>query len=263
MAKEKFKREYLGIPYVLFMFLFVVLPMVILFFYAFTDGQGQISFANFLAFFQDRRTVGTLIYSLGIALVTTLLCLLLAYPLAYILVYGGFRRRNVLLLLFIMPMWINFTLRMTALKELLSMLEQNLAFYPEFNTIIGMSYDFLPFMILPIYNALAKIDISYREAAMDLGAKPWSILLHVMIPLSMPGVISGINMVFLPAMTNYVVLDMLYNSTFIMGSLIGSYFSIYDWNNGSLIAVILLFLVFIITFLSGEFSDVTENGGFL
>ena len=118
-------------------------------------------------------------------------------------------------------------------------------------------------MILPIYNALAKIDISYQEAAMDLGAKSWGILLHVMIPLSMPGVISGINMVFLPAMTNYVVLDMLYNSTYIMGSLIGSYFNIYDWHNGSLIAVILLFLVFIITFISGEFSDATENGGLL
>lgn len=259
MTKIKLKREYLGIPYLLFMILFVVLPVIILFFYAFTDGKGQISFANFQAFFQDRRTVGTLVYSLGIALVTTLLCLLLAYPLAYILVYGGFRRGNVLLLLFIMPMWINFTLRMTALKEVLSLLEQNLAFYPELNTIIGMTYDFLPFMVLPVYNALAKIDLSYQEAAMDLGARPRSILLHVIIPLSMPGVLSGINMVFLPAMTNYVVLDMLYNSTYIMGSLIGSYFSIYDWHNGSLIAVILLLLVFVITFISGEFSDAAEG----
>ena len=91
-----------------------------------------------------------------------------------------------------------------------------------------MTYDFLPFMILPIYNTIAKIDHSYIEAAKDLGAKSYRVFLRVILPLSIPGIISGITMVFLPSMTNYVVLDMMYNSTYIMGSLVGSYFSMYD-----------------------------------
>ena len=158
-----------------------------------------------------------------------------------------------------MPMWINFTLRITALKEILTMIEGNLAFHPFLNTVIGMTYDFLPFMILPIYNTIAKIDHSYIEAALDLGAKHHRVFTRVILPLSIPGIISGITMVFLPAMTNYVVLDMMYNSTYIMGSLVGSYFNMYDWNNGSVISMILLILILFLSMLTGEFSDKEEN----
>ena len=118
-----------------------------------------------------------------------------------------------------------------------------------------MTYDFLPFMILPIYNTIAKIDHSYIEAAKDLGAKSYRVFLRVILPLSIPGIISGITMVFLPSMTNYVVLDMMYNSTYIMGSLVGSYFSMYDWNNGSYISMILLILIGLLSTITGEFSD--------
>ena len=118
-----------------------------------------------------------------------------------------------------------------------------------------MTYDFLPFMILPIYNTIAKIDRSYIEAALDLGAELHNVFFRVILPLSMPGIVSGITMVFLPAMTNYVVLDMMYNSTYIMGSLIGSYFNMYDWNNGSVISMILLILILLLSMITGEFSD--------
>lgn len=151
-----------------------------------------------------------------------------------------------------MPMWINFTLRITALKEILSMIEGNLAYYPFINTIIGMTYDFLPFMILPLYTTLSKLDKSVIEAASDLGADNFQTFIKVILPLSVPGIVSGVSMVFLPAMTNYVVLDMLYNSTYIMGSLIGSYFSAYDWHNGSMIALILLVIICIVTLVSGD-----------
>lgn len=124
-------------------------------------------------------------------------------------------------MVFVMPMWINFTLRITALKEILTVIEGNLAYHPFLNTLIGMTYDFLPFMILPIYTTLEKLDNSLLEAAADLGADTVRTFLKVTFPLSVPGIISGIVMVFLPSMTNYVVLDMLYNSTYIMGSLIG------------------------------------------
>ena len=158
-----------------------------------------------------------------------------------------------------MPMWINFTLRITALKEILTLIEGNLAFHPFLNTVIGMTYDFLPFMILPIYNTITKIDHSYIEAAKDLGAKSYRVFLRVILPLSIPGIISGITMVFLPSMTNYVVLDMMYNSTYIMGSLVGSYFSMYDWNNGSVISMILLILILLLSTITGEFSDKEDN----
>jgi spermidine/putrescine transport system permease protein len=154
-----------------------------------------------------------------------------------------------------MPMWINFTLRITALKEILTILEGNLAYHPFLNTIIGMTYDFLPFMILPIYTTLLKLDKSLLEAASDLGADSFHVFLKVTLPLSVPGIISGIVMVFLPSMTNYVVLDMLYNSTYIMGSLIGAYFSAYDWHNGSMIALILLIIILVFTIFTDRYSD--------
>lgn len=258
MKKENL-RSILGIPYFLFLLIFVVCPVLILVYYAFTNGAGELSFENFILFFSDSKAIGTLIYSGMIAITTTIVCLLLAYPVAYILAKGEFKRGNVLLMLFVMPMWINFTLRITALKEILTMIEGNLAFHPFLNTVIGMTYDFLPFMILPIYNTIAKIDHSYIEAARDLGAKSYKVFVRVILPLSVPGIISGVTMVLLPSMTNYVVLDMMYNSTYIMGSLVGSYFNMYDWNNGSVISMILLILIFILSIITGEFTEKEDS----
>ncbi len=255
MRVLKFSRKSLGIPYAVFLVLFVALPLLVLLYYAFTNGQGQFTVSNFAGFFTDPNTLGTLCYSLAVAFVTTLVCLLLAYPAAYFLATSHMKRKQVLILLFIMPMWINFSLRITALKELLTLFEGNLARYPFMNAVIGMSYDFLPFMILPIYNTLSRLDISLIEAAKDLGANDVSAFLKVTLPLSVPGIVSGVSMVFLPAMTNYVVLDMLYNSTYIMGSLIGSYFSAYNWHGGSMIALILLAIIIAFTLLTRGMED--------
>ena len=144
---------------------------------------------------------------------------------------------------------------------MLTFLEGNLAMHPFLNAVIGMSYDFLPFMILPIYTTISRLDHSLLEAAADLGADEKTAFWKVTLPLSMPGVISGISMVFLPAMTNYVVLDMLYNSTYIMGSLIGSYFSAYNWHGGSMIALILLAFICLFTLLTGTGEDDHRRGG--
>ncbi len=263
MRKFSFSRKSLGIPYALFLILFVVLPLLVLIYYGFTNGQGQFTLENLTGFFTDPNTTGTLFYSLAVAFVTTAFCLLLAYPIAYILATSRLKGRSVILMIFIMPMWINFSLRMTALKEILTMLEGNLAMYPFFNAVIGMSYDFLPFMILPIYNTLEKQDVSLREAAMDLGASPVKTFLKITLPLSVPGIISGITMVFLPSMTNYVVLDMLYNSTYIMGSLIGSYFAAYNWHGGSMIALILLAVIGLFTLLTGGEEENVRGGALL
>ncbi len=210
-------------------------------------------------FFTSTNTLGTLFYSFGLAIVTTSVCLLIAYPTAYVLARSDLKKKYVLLMLFILPMWINFTLRITALKEILSVLEGNISRYPFLNSVIGMTYDFLPFMLLPLYTSLQKMDKSLLEAASDLGANRLTVFLRVTLPLSVPGIISGVTMVLLPSMTNYVVLDMLYNSTYIMGSLIGSYFSAYDWHNGSMISLVLLVIIFIVTLVTNRFSDKDAN----
>ena len=248
MRSSRFAKSGLGIPYALFLLLFVVAPLFVLLYYAFTNGQGQFTVQNLAAFFTSPNTIGTLAYSFALAVVTTCVCVLLAYPIAYILARSNMRHKSVILVAFVMPMWINFTLRITALKEILTVLE-------------GMTYDFLPFMILPMYTTLMKLDTSLIEAAGDLGANPVQTFLKVTLPLSVPGIISGITMVFLPSMTNYVVLDMLYNSTYIMGSLIGSYFASYDWHNGSMIALILLLIILIFTLFTNKYSDEDEGRG--
>ncbi len=260
MKGFRFSRKQLGIPYALFLLLFVVAPLLVIIFYAFTNGQGKFTMDNFVGFFSSPNTIGTLVYSFEIAVVTTCVCLLLAYPIAYILARSTIRRKSVIVMIFVLPMWINFTLRITALKEVLTLIEGNLAFHPFLNSVIGMTYDFLPFMILPMYTTLMKLDNSLLEAANDLGATPVQIFFKVTLPLSAPGIVSGITMVFLPSMTNYVVLDMLYNSTYIMGSLIGSYFASYDWHNGSMIALILLLIILVVTLVTNRYSEDDSAG---
>lgn len=260
MNSLRFSRKQLGIPYALFLICFVVAPLLVIIYYAFTNGEGQFTFANLTGFFTSPNTIGTLAYSFLLALVTTTVCLLLAYPTAYILARSEMKKKSVIVMVFVLPMWINFTLRITALKEILTVIEGNLAFHPFLNSVIGMTYDFLPFMILPIYTTILKLDGSLLEAAVDLGASDAQTFFKVALPLTVPGIVSGITMVFLPSMTNYVVLDMLYNSTYIMGSLIGSYFSAYNWNGGSMIALILLIIILIFTLITNKYEDKDSAG---
>lgn len=259
--KFRFSRKQLCIPYAAFLLIFVIAPLVIVLYYAFTNGEGRFTLNNFTEFFTSPNTIGTLCYSMAVAVCTTIVCLVIAYPTAYILAKSKLKKKTILLMLFVLPMWINFTLRMVALKEVLTLIEGNLAYHPFLNTVIGMSYDFLPFMILPLFTSISKLDNSMTEAAADLGADKATAFWKVAIPLTMPGIISGVMMVFLPAMTNYVVLDMLYNSTYIMGSLIGSYFSADNWNGGSMIAIILLVIIFVITLATNGFAEEDNNRG--
>lgn len=259
MNKSTNDRWKLSIPYIIFMVLFVVMPLLVILYYGFTDTNGHFSCENAIFFFCNTKTLGTLFYSLVIGIIVTLICLILAYPVAYILAKGEYARKHSFLMVFVLPMWINFTLRITALKEILTLLEGNLAYHPFMNTIIGMVYDFLPFMIMPLFNALTKLEDSMIEASHDLGANDFDTFRKVILPLSVPGIISGITMVFLPAMTNYVVLDMVYNSTYIMGSLIGSYFNTYDWNNGSIISAILLMFIGLFTVFTGKLTEANQE----
>ena len=256
MTKLQFSRKQLGIPYAVFLIFFVIVPMLLILYYAFTGTDGRFTFENFLGFFTSKAKLSTLLMSFTIAIITTAFCLAIAYPVAYLLARSKFKRKSVLLMLFIMPMWINFVLRITALRELLDWVSL-LGNQNYLNVIIGMVYDYLPFMIHPLYNNLEKLDQSMLEAASDLGANKFTVFTKVTFPLSMPGVISGITMVFMPSMTNYVISDTLSNFNItILGKLIDEYFTTYNnWHMGSMISIILLVIIFVSMLLTGGFKS--------
>ena len=256
-----FSRKQLMIPYGVFLALFVVLPLLLIVFYAFTDTMGKFSFNNFISFFTSATTITTVIVSILIALATTAICLLLAYPVAYILANSKLNRGGTLLLLFIMPMWINFVLRAMAMKDLLTLIGV-FGFNNYLNTIIGMVYDYLPFMVLPLYTVLSKMDKSLVEASKDLGATGWQTFRKVTFPLSMPGIASGVTMVFMPTMTCYVISDTFGNGLVtIIGKLIDEQFTTFqNWNLGSAIAVVLLAIMLITMLVTGGFKSEDARG---
>ena len=259
--KPTFSRKQLCIPYGLFLALFVVLPLLLIVFYAFTDQNGSISFSNFIRFFSSATTLSTLIISILIALATTLVCIIIAYPVAYILARSNLNKGGVLLMLFIMPMWINFVLRAMAMKDLLTIIGV-FEFNNYLNVIIGMVYDYLPFMILPIYTVLEKMDKSLIEASKDLGATPIRTFTKVTLPLSMGGIASGITMVFMPTMTCYVISDTFGNGLItIVGKLIDEQFTTFqNWNFGSAMAMVLLVIMLVSMWITGAFKSEDTRG---
>ena len=212
-TKPRFSRKLLAIPYGLFLLAFVIAPLIIVLYYAFTDDAGNFTFDYVRLFFNESGeglkgffqsyNFKTIVRSLFISFMSTLICLLIAYPIAYIIAHCKLKNKSSLLLLFIVPMWVNFVLRINALKELFVWLGtyNKSETWNIVNTIIGMVYDFLPFMILPIYTTIIKIDKSYLEAAKDLGATAPKAFLKITLPLSKSGIVSGISMVFLPSMS--------------------------------------------------------------
>lgn len=264
-AKISFSRKYLSVPYGLFLILFVVLPFLLILYYAFTSKTGNFSFENFVDFFSNPTSVSTLFISFIIAIITTELCILIGYPVAYILSKMKAKKGFIMLLLFIMPMWINFVLRAMAMKEVMTLLGifAKSDAYNFINTVIGMVYDFLPFMILPLYSILIKQDKSLIEASYDLGATKAQTFRKVVLPLSLPGIVSGSTMVFLPSMSAYVISDTFGNGKItIIGKLIEEQFGTgANWNAGSAIAIILLIIMFVCTFLCGGFNEESNARG--
>ncbi len=274
--RPHFSRKLLAIPYGLFLAFFVLVPLLIILYYAFFDDNGNFTFEyvrvffnengeGFFAFFKSYN-FKTIMRSLFISTMSTIVCLLIAYPVAYVIAKCKMKGKAALLLLFIVPMWVNFVLRINALKELfvwMGTYNKSNA-WNIVNTIIGMVYDFLPFMILPIYTTIIKIDNSYLEAARDLGATGIKAFVKVTLPLSKAGIASGISMVFLPSMTNYVVSNYLtFRNVKIIGKLIDDYFMGDLWHDGSFIALVLLLFMFLVTWLTGGFKadEQTETRG--
>lgn len=248
-------------PYALWMGLFIIVPLMMIVYYAFTlaDASGfSPTLENFTRFFEGHY-IAVLGISFSLALRATILCLLLGYPLAYIISQESGSRRNMLVFLLIIPMWMNFLLRTYAwlsllgkngiINSFLSMLgfaKLNLI-YNDRAVLLGMVYNYLPFMVLPIYSVLIKIDKNLLEAAEDLGANKTKVFRKIILPLSMEGVMTGITMVFMPAMTTFVISRLLGGGQYLlMGNLIEQqYLWVGDWNFGSAISVVMMLIIII------------------
>ena len=254
----RIKRSSWSIPYQVFLIIFVVLPLVLIAIYAFQDGSGKFTFANITRFFTDSDSLGTFALSLEVAIENTAICLLLGYPAAWILANKNLNRSAVTIVLFILPMWINALMRTLATAELFNIFGITLG---KGTLIYGMVYDYLPFMIYPIYNTLNKMDKSYAEAAEDLGAKPWQVFMKVTVPLSMPGVMSGILMVFMPTVSTFAISEFLTNNKIkLFGTIIQENINSSMWNYGAALAFIMLIIIGITTLFNREDEQAAERG---
>lgn len=254
------KRSNWSIPYLIFMIIFVVLPLLLIAVYAFQDQNGHFTLANITRFFSDGDALSTFAVSIEIAIENTAICILLGYPAAWILANKDLNRSAVTIILFILPMWINALMRTLATAELFNMLGVNLG---KGTLIFGMVYDYLPFMIYPIYNVLDKMDKSYAEAAQDLGATPWKVFWKVTVPISMPGVTSGVLMVFMPTVSTFAISEFLTNSKIkLFGTIIQENINSSMWNYGAALAFIMLIIIGITSFLSGK-DDKEAAGGLI
>jgi spermidine/putrescine transport system permease protein len=253
------KRSNWSIPYLIFLIVFVVVPLVLIFLYAFQDAEGAFSMANFATFFSSPEAANTFVYSIGVAIVTTVLCILLGYPAAYILSNAELCRSKVMVVLFILPMWINILVRTLATVALFDFMRLPLG---EGALIFGMVYNFLPFMIYPIYNVMQKMDHSYIEAAQDLGANPVTVFRKVVFPLSMPGVMSGVMMVFMPTISTFAIAELLtMNNIKLFGTTIQENINNGMWNYGAALSLIMLVLIFATELFSESDEDRVSNEG--
>lgn len=256
------RRRNWTIPYVLFLAFFVLIPMVLIVWFAFTNNEGQFSLGNFRKFWMQPEAMNTFIYSVGIAIITTVLCLLLGYPAAYLLSKMESSKGRLLVILFILPMWINFLIRTLATVALFDFLSLPLG---EGALIFGMVYNFLPFMIYPIYTILQKTDSNLIEAAQDLGANPRQVFIRTIFPLSMPGIASGIMMVFMPVISTFAIAELLtINNIKLFGTTLQE--NIYNgmWNYGAALSLVMLLLIGITSLLNSEGSSkAAEEGGLI
>ena len=260
MKKSKskvFRPTAFSFPYIAVTVVFVIVPLILVLVYAFKGADGSFTFDNFAKVFTDADTLSQLAKTIGIAALSTVICLLIAYPVAYILASSPFNKMAILSLLFIIPMWINFMLRIFALQSILNLFGIQKGFWA---AIIGLVYDFFPYMLLPIYTVLLNIDKSYGEASRDLGANSVTTFFKVTLPLSLPGVISGISMMFMPVFSSYAItMTMGDMSSNVFGAKIATLFDLHNYGYGSALSFVLLLLVVAVMFIGSYFSGRTAK----
>ena len=260
------RKKLMAGPYLLWMLVFTIVPLLFVFYYGFTSSDGTFTFSNITAIF-EKIHIQALGLSLLLAVITTAVCLLFAYPLALILSKSAAKNRSFVIFIFILPMWINFLLRIIAIRMLLS--DNGILNYilsalnlPNFSImytpaaiVIGMVYDYFPFMVLPIYTVMSKIDNGLIEAAHDLGSNNFTVFRKIVAPLSVPGIISGVTMVFVPSASTFLVAQYLGGPDDIMiGDVIEKIFWT-DQNTGSAISLILMIFIFVFLIIMNLFGD--------
>ncbi len=269
-------RKYFAYPYLAWMVLFIVVPLLLVVYYAFTaEAAGTISFSlqNIAGFFST-TTLNVFAKSIWLAVLCTVICLLLAYPVAYILASSKINSRT-LMVWFVLPMWMNFLLRTYAwliildsngiINQVINLfgLPSAQLLYTNEAVLLGMIYNFLPFMILPIYTALTKIPRNLYEAAEDLGANSTTKFFKITVPLSMPGIISGFTMVFIPSITTFSISRLLGGAqTMLFGDLIENQFMfMQDWHAGSAISFVMMILMLISLYIMTRYEKAGESSG--
>ena len=262
-------------PYLLWSAAFIIIPLCMIFYYGLTDRSGAFTFENVTAISSPEH-MKALITALVLSLISTVVCLALAYPLAMILAGRHVSQQSFIVLIFILPMWMNFLLRTLAWQTLLEktgVINSVLSFFglPTLNIIntpgaiiLGMVYNFLPFMVLPIYNVLIKIDRDVINAARDLGANSVQTFLKVTLPLTTPGIVSGITMVFIPALTTFVISDLLGGSKILLiGNVIEQEFKqTNNWNAGSALSTVLMIFIILSMVLMNKYDKDGEGTAF-
>lgn len=271
MTKSRqFGQRLLAAPYLVWAAIFIVVPMGMVLYYAFTDANGHFTLQNF----QEIHTfANTFMLSIWMGAISTLICLLIAYPLAYIISRMSERKQSFMMVLVMLPMWINLLLRTYALMKLLedtgliNSLITWLGFEPVhlINTkgavIIGMVYNFIPYMIMPIYNVMSRIDVAVLEASRDLGCNSFQTLKRVILPLSVPGIVSGITMVFVPSVSTFYISTKLGGSITLIGDIIEYTFNGQaNYNVGATMSLILMVMILLCMVVMNQFTQGDEEG---
>ncbi|MEE1025360.1 MAG: ABC transporter permease [Acutalibacteraceae bacterium] len=265
-------RKLLNAPYIVWAALFIVIPMVIVIYYTFTDQNGAFTMSN-LAAIADYKDV--MLRSFWYAIIATVICLVLAYPVAYCMSRMKPGAQRFVMMLIMLPMWMNLLIRTyswTTILEKTGIINSFLGLFgiepvtmigTPGAVILGMVYNYLPYMILPIYTVMQKIDISLLEAAEDLGSNTISKLRRVILPLSMPGVISGITMVFVPSVSTFYISQKLGGlHTVMIGDIIQQRFDKLSYNIGASLSFVLMIVIFICMIVMNRFAD-DEDGGII
>jgi spermidine/putrescine transport system permease protein len=269
---SKFKQQFLAGPYLVWIIGFIVLPLVMILYYAFTDGSGTVTLQYITAITSEtnRKVIGL---SLELGILTTVICLVLSYPLAMILNNMQIKNQGLIVFIFMLPMWMNFMLRILAWKLLLSkngvintiLTSFGFSRISIINTpaavVLGMVYDFLPFMLLPIYNSMTRIRRDWIEAARDLGASSVTIFFRIILPLTVSGIISGIVMVFVPSLTSFAISQILGGGhVLLIGNVIEQDFMQgMQWNAGSGLSFVLMIFVIASMALVNQFDKEGEG----
>ena len=269
---SKFKQQFLSGPYLIWIIGFIILPMVMILYYAFTNSNGSFT-VEYIAAIATETNRKAIFLSLKLGVICTLVCLVLSYPLAMILNNMQIKNQGLVVFIFMLPMWMNFMLRILAWKLLLSkngvinsvLTSLGLSRINIINTsgavILGMVYDFLPFMLLPIYNSLTRIRKDWIEAARDLGANNVTIFFKIILPLSVSGIISGIVMVFVPSLTSFAISQVLGGGhVLLIGNVIEQDFMQgMQWNAGSGLSFVLMIFVIVSMALVNQFDKEGEG----